>query len=94
MTAAAPHSDPPAVPFSAFRLNILTSIAPQLRIGFHSDAAFHAPSEAGSEAGSVAVLRLDAVVFAPRLLCLRETPSGVGYCARGLGRSFRPMRAQ
>jgi hypothetical protein len=88
MTAPLRHSDPPSFLMS-FHLNILTSIAPQLRIGFHSDAACHAPSEAGS----VAVLRFDAVVFAPRLLCLRETPSGVDYCARGLGRSSGPMRA-
>jgi hypothetical protein len=90
-TAAVRHSDPASGALVSFlSLNILTSIAPQLRIDFHSDAACHAPGEAGS----VAVLLFDAVVFAPRLLCLRETPSGVDYCARGLGRSSGPMRAQ
>ena len=89
MTAAVRHSDPPSFLLS-FHLNNLTSIAPQLRIGFHSDAACHAPGEAGS----VAVLRFDAVVFAPRLLCLWETPSGADYCATGPGRSPGPMRAQ
>jgi hypothetical protein len=47
MTAAVRHSDPPSFLLSS-HLNILTSIAPQLRIGFHSDAACHAPGEAGS----------------------------------------------
>jgi hypothetical protein len=90
MTAAVRHSDPASGALVSFlSLNILTSIAPQLRIGFHSDAACHAPGEAGS----VAALLFGALTFAPRLLRLRETPSGVGYCATGPGRSSGPMRA-
>ena len=91
MTAAVRHSDPASGALFGLSPNHShVSIAPQLRIGFHSDAACHAPGEAGS----LAVLLLDALAFAPRLLGLRETLSGVDYCATGLGRSSGPMRAQ
>ena len=39
MTPAARHSDPASGSFLSFHLKFLTSIAPQLRIGFHRDAA-------------------------------------------------------
>ncbi len=58
MTAAARHSDPPSFLFVLSPKLSHVSIAPQLRIGFLADAAFHALGEAGS----AAVLRFDAFV--------------------------------
>jgi hypothetical protein len=48
MTPALRHSDPPWFLFVLSPKLSHVSIAPQLRIGFHTDAAFHAPGEAGS----------------------------------------------